>query len=95
MPFLGEQLRNERIDTLLINGRAVMNVIQSYLELKLRPVVRIRGFPGTPTIPDTQLCAGRLFDKVDVIAWNINLQGTPGVIDANVGILADRVSRLV
>lgn len=95
VPFLGEQLRNERIETLLVNGRAVMDVIQFYLELNLRPVDRISSFPGTPTIPDTQLYTGRLFGKVNVIAWNINLQGTPGVLDSNVGIIAERVGRLV
>lgn len=95
VPFLGEQLRNESIRTLLVNGRAVMDVICERLGLQLTKVDTLHGLPGTPTIPDTHFFTGRLFGKVDVVAWNVNLQGTPGVLDSNVGVIAERVGRLV
>lgn len=91
VPFLAEQLRNEGIRTLLVNGRGVMDVLAAFLGLSWAQVEKIRGFPGTPSIRDTQIYAGRLFGRVDVITWNVNLQGTPGILDSNVGILAERV----
>ena len=94
VPFLGEQLRNESIEILLVNGRAVMDVLQAFLPLKLERAGTISGLPGTPSIADTKLYAGNLFEKVRVVAWNVNLQGTPGVLDSNVGKIARRVARL-
>lgn len=94
MTFLARQIQNERIETVLVNGRGVMNAFEQYMGLAFRPVEVIEGFPGTPNIPDTTLNVGALFDKVEVIAWNVNLQGTPGVLDTNVDVLASRVARI-
>lgn len=94
VPFLARQIHNEGIETVLVNGRGVMQALAQYMGLEFDPVEVIEGYPGTPNIPDTTLYSTRVFKKINVIAWNVNLQGTPGILDSNVPVLADRISRL-
>lgn len=93
VPFLEQQLRKENIRHLLVNGRGVIEVLKDYIGLRLDLVDVIRGMPGMPNIPDTHLYAGCLFGNVDVIAWNVNLQGTPGIGDAGAQRIAEAVGR--
>ena len=94
MPFLAQQLQNEKIEVLLVNGRGVMQALQQFMGLELQAAEIIKGVPGTPSIPDTHLYVGSLFGRVKVVAWNVNLQGTPGMSDAAARLIGSRVSVL-
>jgi hypothetical protein len=95
VPFLAQQLRNEKIEALLINGRGVMEALRQFMGLELRQSEIIKGVPGTPNIPDTRLYTGSLFGRIRVVAWNVNLQGTPGMNDAASRLIGARVSVLL
>ena len=98
VPFLAQQLQNENFHTLLVNGSGVSKALQSHFQLKLSLVDTINGIPGTKTIRDTQLYFGRLFDRTCVIAWDINLQGTPfkgkGKKTQMIATLAKRIAQI-
>ena len=72
-PFLAEQLRNEMIELLLLNGRAVINGFATALGAQLSQVATVDG--GRTT---TAFYAGR-YERVRVIGWSTNLQSSFGV----------------
>ncbi|MBA3470949.1 MAG: hypothetical protein H0T53_15045 [Herpetosiphonaceae bacterium] len=73
--FLRQQLENERIDVLLLNGRSVINHLQWAFNMALQPV-------------STNLSSGRLATEIvvgsgigrcTIIGWSTNLQSSFGV----------------
>lgn len=94
-PFLEEQLSNENIQTLLLNGMGVIRALQRVLKTtldELDPIAEI-GFQKT------RLFTGNLFGRVAVIGWSTNLQSSFDVsnelrvrIAERVGALADVVA---
>ena len=75
--FLAEQLNCENLRLLLVNGAGVLRELlramgdrMEFVEMK-----RIDGFANRPT----RLFAGRIFDRVQVVAWSTNLQSSFGV----------------
>jgi hypothetical protein len=76
--FLESQLQNENIRLLLVNGGGVWTQLKKAMRKDL--VVNHQGIidAGLAFHP-TCLYSGRLFGKIDVIAWSTNLQSSPGV----------------
>ena len=99
VPFLAQQLQHENFHTLLVNGSGVSKVLQSHFQLELSLVDTISGIPGTKNMPDTQVYSGRLFDRICVIAWDTNLQGTPfkgkGKKAQMIATLATRIAQII
>jgi hypothetical protein len=77
--FLERQLRNENIRLLLVNGGGVWIQLKKAMRNDL-VVDHHQGIidAGLAFHP-TRLYSGRLFRKIDVIAWSTNLQSSPGV----------------
>ena len=84
-PFLAEQLRNEMIELLLLNGRAVINGFATALGAQLSQVATVDG--GRTT---TAFYAGR-YERVRVIGWSTNLQSSFGVTSELRRQIASRV----
>jgi hypothetical protein len=76
--FLERQLRNENIRLLLVNGAGVWTQLEKAMRTDL--VVSHRDIidAGLAFHP-TYLYSGRLFGKINVIAWSTNLQSSLGV----------------
>jgi hypothetical protein len=71
--FLRQQLEEERIELLLLNGRGVIRAFEDSMRCRLSPVARVQ-LGHQPT----DLVAGRL-GQVAVIGWSTNLQSSFGV----------------
>ena len=70
--FLRQQVSNENIRLLLVNGKGVTDQLRRKCDAKLQEVDRIRGY-------NTRFFAGTVFNRVCVIAWSTNLQSSFGV----------------
>ncbi len=99
VPFLRQQLQTENFLILLVNGSGVSKVLQLNFHLKLFLADTVSGIPGTKNVQDTWVYSGRLFDRICVIAWDINLQGTPfkgkGKKDQMIATLAQRIAQII
>jgi hypothetical protein len=93
--FLREQLSKENIELLLVNGNGVVKQLKKSLEARLEEASLDKLGP----IPDfgqhtSHLYVGDVFNKLRIIAWNFNLQSSPGVSNELRGVLAERVGEL-
>ena len=93
--FLKKQLGHENIELLLVNGNGVADQLKASLKADLEKVHTKRLGP----IPDfgghtSHLYEGSVLNKVRVIAWNFNIQSSPGVSNELRGVLAKRVGEL-
>jgi hypothetical protein len=88
-PFLAEQLRNETIELLLLNGRAVISGFAAALGVQLTQVTGVTPDAGTATA----FFRGR-YEGVDVIGWSTNLQSSFGVTRELRRAIAYRVAEL-
>ena len=93
-PVLREQLSNENIELLLVNGSGVACPFQEifeteFKELCLDELGLIPGFGKNRT----RLFTGSL-SEVRVVAWNVNLQSPYGVTPELKAALAERVAQL-
>jgi hypothetical protein len=91
-PFLLEQLRNEKIKLLLVNGKGAFVQLQkltamSFREKSLNLSVRVYQKPV--------LFVGTLFGHVRVVGWSTNLQSSFGVTNELRSELACRVAEIV
>ena len=86
--FFKEQLANENIELLLVNGRGVTKALERQFTVALTEVDRIDGLGRQPT----DLSVGEIFGRVRIIAWNINLQSSFGVRNELRSELANRVA---
>jgi hypothetical protein len=87
-PFLAEQLKNERLRLLLVNGTSVIRQLRRTLAPQLEELKPITGYAHV----DTRLFAGTLYDRVRVIGWSTNLQSSFGVTNELREVLASRVA---
>ena len=88
--FLHEQLSQENISTLLINGSSVLNQLRRSLGVAFTEQEPISGYGRH----DTRLFTATINNSVSVIAWSTNLQSSFGVSTALKIELAQRVSLL-
>ena len=93
--FLREQLSNENIELLLVNGSGVACPLQEmfeteFKELCLDELGLIPGFGKNRT----RLFTGSVLSEVRVVAWNVNLQSPYGVTPELKAALAERVAQL-
>ena len=88
--FLSEQLQNENLRLLLVNGRGVMRQLQRTIIDDLEEVDPIVGHAHV----DTDLFVGTVYDRVRVIAWTTNLQSSFGVTKELQAELAKRVAAI-
>ena len=89
-PFLIEQLSNENIQLLLVNGMGVAHHLRRTIGTSFKELDPIVGF----AYRDTRLFIGTILDRVRVIAWSTNLQSSFGVTAALRAEIADRVAKL-
>lgn len=90
-PFLLEQLTNENIEILLLNGQTVVSAITRDWNVKLDESAPIVGLARQ----DTRLFAGMILDRVQTVGWSTNLQSSYGVTHKLKKALAERVGELV
>jgi len=88
--FLIEQLSNENIELLLVNGMGVVRQLRSMVNTTLDEIDRIVGFRKH----DTVLFSGTILDRVRVIGWSTNLQSEFGVSSKLRSEVAKRVAKL-
>lgn len=89
-PFLLEQLRNEKIKLLLVNGTGVFVHLQKLTAMKIH-----EESPISVRAKKTRLFVGTLFDHVGVVSWSINLQSSHGVTNDMRSVIANRVAEIV
>ena len=89
LPFLIEQLRNENIRLLLVNGMGVLRLLRRIVVSDLEEVKSIVGLG----LQDTRLFLGTIFDRIRVVAWSTNLQSSFGVTGELRDELADEVEK--
>lgn len=89
-PFLIEQLSNENIQVLLVNGMGVVRQLQQTFTATFNELEPIVGFGHR----DTRLFMGTVLDRVRVIAWSTNLQSSFGVTTELRAEIAERVGKL-
>ena len=85
--FLKEQLINENIELVLVNGIDATDIFQGALckELEELCTIEVSG-------KRTRLFVGTILDRIRVIAWSVYLQR--GVSHASKAALADRIAQL-
>jgi len=91
LPFLIEQLSNENIQLLLVNGMAVVRQLQSKANADLRELEPISGFSHC----DTRFFEGTLLERIRIIGWSTNLQSSFGVTTELRAQIARRAGNLV
>lgn len=72
--FLNEQLTNERIEILLLNGISVVDEFQNAFECTLNECAPLEENRLT-----SKIYQGYFLEKIKVIGWSINLQSSFGV----------------
>jgi hypothetical protein len=85
--FLAEQLKNERLRLIMVNGMAVIRELRRTLAPDLDELEPIVGYAHV----DTRLFAGSVFGRVRVIGWSTNLQSSFGVTTELREELANRI----
>lgn len=88
--FLAEQLRNERLTLLLVNGMGVFRQLKRTIPMVLERNETITGYAHF----DCRLFAGTIFDRVRVVAWTTNLQSSYGVTSELRAQIAEQVAIL-
>ena len=87
-PFLCQQLAQEGIRLLLLNGAGIMRAYDSLFGSHLRKVELLDG-------GRIQMFAVQASSKLMVIGWNINLQSSFGVSNVEITAIGRRVAQLV
>ncbi len=75
VPFLIEQLANERIEILLLNGAGVIQLMRNHTDADLVEINRIIGFGRVKT----KLCVGTVLGRIKTVGWSTNVQSSFGV----------------
>jgi hypothetical protein len=89
-PFLVEQLSNENIRLLLVNGMGVVRHLQQAVPAALDEVDPIVGYG----YQDTRLFTGTLLGRVRIVAWSTNIQSSFGVTSELRAEIAAHVAEL-
>jgi hypothetical protein len=88
--FLLDQLANENIRLLLVNGRGVWSQLQFITDAEFKEHDRIE----TPGRISTQLYTSTILGRVSVVAWSTNLQSSRGVTKEQKSEIARRVAEV-
>jgi hypothetical protein len=88
--FLADQLQNESLRLLLVNGMSVLRQLRRTIPIQLEAAEPIIGYAHV----DCGLFAGTILKRVRVVAWTTNLQSSFGVTSELRGELALQVGRL-
>ena len=88
--FLLEQISNENIQLLLVNGMGVYRQLTRVIKETLVELNPIIGFGCC----DTRLFSGSIFGRTRVVAWSTNLQSSFGVTSQLRAEIAKRVGEL-
>ena len=86
-PFLLEQLTNENIEILLLNGQMVVSTTSKEMNTTLDEFGLAH--------QDTPLFAGMVWDRIKIVGWSKNLQSSWGVTRKLKKAIAERVGELV
>ena len=89
-PFLIEQLSNESIQMVLVNGMGVLRQLQQTVGATIEELDPIVGFGRHKT----RMFMGTVLGRVRVIAWSTNLQSSFGVTSELRNEIADQVAEL-
>ena len=90
VPFLIQQLRNENIRLLLVNGMGVVKQLRLIIDSSLEEVDPIIGIGHIKT----RLFVCQIFDRTRVVAWSTNIQSSFGVSNGLRSELSYRVKEL-
>jgi hypothetical protein len=91
VPFLREQLRENPLEVLLLNGSGVIRWFSNALGVRLAEVAVDR----EERAGSVRYFAGRLHEGARVIGWSTNLQSSFGVTAERRRRLSERVAELV
>ena len=93
--FVKEQLSNENIELLLVNGSGVACPLQEMFETEFKELCldELGPIPGFGK-NRTRLFTGSVLSEVRVVAWNVNLQSPYGVTPDLKAALAELVAQL-
>ncbi len=89
-PFLQQQLLQEHIKLVLLNGRGVINAFRDVFHIHLQAIDRC----VTDRKVTTEFVVGRGFGDVSIIGWSTNLQSSYGVTNALRQQIANEVAIL-
>jgi len=87
IPFLRQQLAQENVRLLLLNGAGIMQAYEAHLGVRLEQVSLQNG-------NRVRIFRGRATAKLLVIGWNINLQSSFGVSNSEIAMIGTQVSRI-
>lgn len=90
-PFLLQQLQNEQIKLLLVNGMQVIKRLQklALINFHEQSPLSVRAYQPT------KLFIGTLYDRILVVGWSTNLQSSFGVTKELRNELATSVAKIV
>lgn len=88
--FLAQQIQNENLKLLLVNGSAVIRQLTRTIVEDLEEVEPLVGYAHQ----DTRMFVGSAFGRVRVVGWSTNLQSSFGVTKELRDELAKRVGQL-
>jgi hypothetical protein len=88
--FLVEQLENERLELLLVNGRGAFKALQAMTGVSLAEQEPLCGYAHFVC----RLFVGTILGKTRVIAWSTNLQSSHGVTNEFRAVLGKRIAAL-
>ena len=86
--FFKQQLTNESIELLLVNGKSVIDQLRRKCDAKLKEVDGIQNH-------NTRFVTGKVFDRICVVGWSTNLQSSFGVTAGWKTAIANRTAQLV
>ena len=89
--FLQQQLKQEQIETLLLNGTTVIEVFQNTCHISLKVLSNQVADNGITT----RFVAGYGSSDLVIVGWRTNLQSTPGVTRVLRQRIAHEVSQIV
>lgn len=87
--FLNKQLTNENIEILLLNGRSVINEFENAFECNLNKYTKLE--EGKLS---SEILQGSLWNKIQIIAWSVNIQSSFGVTNTFIETIAKKISNL-
>ena len=87
IPFLRQQLAQEGIGLLLLNGAGIVRAYQAHFGVHLKKVKFAHG-------GRVKMLCGHVNPKLTVIGWNINLQSSFGVSNAEITGIGQRINEL-
>jgi hypothetical protein len=87
IPFLRQQLAQEEIRLVLLNGTGIVRAYETHLGGHLKKVEYAIG-------GRVEMFCGQATAKLMVVGWNINLQSSFGVSNAEITAIGQRVAQL-